>query len=306
MEWMYFIGVTTSGSRIMDLFPLWAEALGLNASIRGVDLPLGASRDQVRDVVRELRDDADARGALVTSHKVTVGRHSADLLVEKDYWASLCGEVSCLAKRPDGLHGSAKDPVTSWKAFMDIVAPTYFTDNPESEVLCLGAGGSGTAFTSRLLTLEDRPRRIHVTNRSPEPLESLAEIHAVLDPNNDVLYHRITDHRDTDRLVRSLPPGSVVVNATGLGKDRPGSPIGDDVAFPERGVIWEFNYRGSLEFLAQARSQAEDRHLIIEDGWRYFLYGWSEHIADVFEVEISPERFDELAEIAEVLKPVAG
>ena len=57
-----------------------------------------------------------------------------------------------------------------------------------------------------------------------------------------------------DRLVERLPAGSMVVNATGLGKDRPGSPLTDAARFPRDGIAWDFNYRGDLEFLRQARA----------------------------------------------------
>src|ERR1035437_3465520 len=68
--------------------------------------------------------------------------------------------------------------------------------------------------------------------------------------------------------------------ATGLGQDRPGSPLSDQVVFPERGLIWDFNYRGSLEFLHQAQRQQHDRDLVVEDGWRYFIHGWTQVVAD--------------------------
>ncbi len=107
---------------------------------------------------------------------------------------------------------------------------------------------------------------------------------------------------DTDRLLEQLPPRSVVVNATGMGKDRPGSPVSDGARFPEQALAWDFNYRGSLEFLQQARHQAEERRLQVEDGWRYFLHGWSDHIAEVFELEIDRARFEGLAAAAEALR----
>jgi hypothetical protein len=34
------------------------------------------------------------------------------------------------------------------------------------------------------------------------------------------------------------------------------------------------------------------------EGWRYFLHGWTEVIAEVFELELTHERFDGLAAIA--------
>jgi shikimate 5-dehydrogenase len=83
-----------------------------------------------------------------------------------------------------------------------------------------------------------------------------------------------------------------------MGKDRPGSPLTDAGRFPERGVVWEFNYRGSLEFLAQARAQQRERDLTVEDGWRYFVHGWSQVVADVFDIPMPPQTVQQLAAIA--------
>jgi shikimate 5-dehydrogenase len=104
-----------------------------------------------------------------------------------------------------------------------------------------------------------------------------------------------------------LSPGALVINATGLGKDAPGSPLSDAAVFPERAVVWELNYRGNLVFLDQARAQETARALQIEDGWTYFIYGWTRVIAEVFHVDV-PVRgpgFDEISRIAaQAGKPV--
>jgi shikimate 5-dehydrogenase len=100
--------------------------------------------------------------------------------------------------------------------------------------------------------------------------------------------------------VAGLPDGSLVINATGLGKDAPGSPLSDAAVFPRKGIVWDLNYRGDLIFLDQARRQAADRELQVEDGWTYFLYGWTQVIAEVFDIAIpaSGPRFDEISAIA--------
>ena len=53
--------------------------------------------------------------------------------------------------------------------------------------------------------------------------------------------------------MEALPAGSLVINATGLGKDRPGSPLTDHCKFPENGLVWELNYRGTLESCTRRR-----------------------------------------------------
>jgi shikimate 5-dehydrogenase len=98
----------------------------------------------------------------------------------------------------------------------------------------------------------------------------------------------------------SLPPHSLVVNATGLGKDAPGSPLTNRARFPDHGFAWDFNYRGHLLFLDQARAQRQQRQLHIEDGWIYFLHGWTRVMAEVFALEIPTAGpvFQELAQLA--------
>jgi shikimate 5-dehydrogenase len=85
-----------------------------------------------------------------------------------------------------------------------------------------------------------------------------------------------------------------------LGKDAPGSPITEAARFPENGFAWDFNYRGNLVFLDQARAQRQQRTLTIEDGWVYFIHGWTRVIAEVFHLDIptSGPVFDELSQIA--------
>src|SRR5699024_8789033 len=105
------------------------------------------------------------------------------------------------------------------------------------------------------------------------------------------------DQTDLPGLLGQLPPGSLVINATGLGKDRPGSPL-PDVPLPTGAIVWELNYRGSLEFLAQARAQQAERDLTVVDGWRYFIHGWTQVIADVFDLEMTPQIVAELSAAA--------
>ena len=94
-----------------------------------------------------------------------------------------------------------------------------------------------------------------------------------------------------------------MINATGMGKDRPGSPITDAGLFPRpRASPGSINYRGELDFLHQALAQKDARELHVEDGWVYFLHGWTQVIAQVFHVEIAGERFARLAQLAETIR----
>lgn len=303
---MEFIGVSTQNSSIMKVFPRWVEALNLgNAQLAGRDLPLRAEPGLYRKAVEQIRQDPLSVGALVTTHKVNLLSATRDLFDELDFHAELSDEVSSISKRDGHLVGHAKDPITAGKSIQAFLEEGYF-GRTGGQVLCLGAGGSGTAISIYLMTRQepaDRPKRIVMVNRGSERLEALKEIHGRLDEvTTEVEYIENEDPRANDELMANLPAGSLVVNATGMGKDIPGSPITDDGRFPENGIVWELNYRGELDFLHQARQQEAERDLTVEDGWLYFVHGWSEVIAEVFDVELTPERFQQLESEAEIVR----
>jgi shikimate 5-dehydrogenase len=95
--------------------------------------------------------------------------------------------------------------------------------------------------------------------------------------------------------MRELPAGSLVINATGMGKDTPGSPVSDAALFPANAIVWEVNYRGDLRFLKQALEQRVERGLRVHDGWRYFIHGWATVIEEVFDLQIQDDQLARLA-----------
>lgn len=299
-DYMGFVGVTTGSSSIMKVFPLWADILGLpTRRLIGHDLPMDASPEQYRALVEQIRDDPRHRGALVTTHKMNVYAAASDLFDELDPFAVSCSEISSIAKRGTRLSGRAKDPITVDLALNDFLPADHFATTG-AEVVILGAGGSGTALSWALSERDDAPAKVTVTARDDAKLEHLREVHRQHGTRDGLIEYVRTDTvDDAASLVAAAPRGSLIVNATGLGKDRPGSPLPDDAVFPGDAYVWEFNYRGSLEFLHQARAQQAARNMHVVDGWRYFIHGWSQVVADVFELELTPEIVEQLARAAE-------
>lgn len=299
---LYFIGVTTGSSSIQRVFPVWAEQLGLTgARLQGIDLPLHAPAEQYRAVVEFIKRDPLSLGALVTTHKIDLFRAASDLFDYIDPFAIMMGETSCLSKTDAGLACHAKDPISSGLA-LDAIIPEGHWERTGAQALSIGAGGSTIAiswYLSQVSKGADRPGSIVVSNRSQPRLDHLRDIHETLDTRTTFQYVLAPDPLDNDRIIRSLAPGSLVINATGLGKDAPGSPTTDAVDFPERGLVWELNYRGDLVFLEQAKAQ-QDRLARVEDGWIYFLHGWTQVIGEVFHIAIPPfgPSFDELSRSA--------
>ena len=289
-----FIGVSTAGSSIMAVFPRWRDALGLgdDVGIQGWDLEVGAGDDAYREAVDRLDGDPQNLGALVTTHKLGIMRAAGDRFAELDPDARLLGEVSCIAKRGGRLHGWAKDPVTAAASLEPIIGTDHFTGG--AEALVMGAGGAGAAIAIYLAARRsDRPGRVLVTDTAPERLDHLREIGARVGAPEALELRAVTGPHD--ELLAALPEGSLVVNATGMGKDRPGSPLGDRAEFPPDGVAWELNYRGELCFLRQAEAQREQRGLVVADGWSYFIRGWAAVIEEVFERPIDESELELLS-----------
>jgi shikimate 5-dehydrogenase len=208
------------------------------------------------------------------------------------------GEVSCLAKPAGSLVASAKDPITAGLALDTITPPGSWAAAP-ADAFVMGAGGSAIAISWYLTRPErgaDRPARIVVTDPDRGRLAALRRVHDELGTDVPVECRPIDGAPGNDALLAELAPGSLVVNATGLGKDAPGSPLTGAARFPAGAVAWDLNYRGELVFLDQARAAGVRVH----DGWEYFLHGWTRVIAEVFRVEIptSGPRFAELGRLA--------
>jgi shikimate 5-dehydrogenase len=300
---MYFIGVSTKKSMIMRVFPTWARYLELgDCQIKGIDLKLHDDPQRYRAVVGFIRDDPHSLGALVTTHKIDIVRAARDMFDDLDHFASLMGEVSSISKREGRLIGGAKDPISSGLALEQFLPPQHW-ESTRAHVFIMGAGGSSIALCSYLMRREhgeNRPSRIFVSNRSPSRLVEMKEIHAGEGTDVPVTYVHTPRPEDNDAVLGDLPTSSLVVNATGLGKDAPGSPVTGEVPFPFNGYAWDFNYRGDLLFLHQAKAQASARSLTVVGGWLYFIYGWLSVIAEVFNrpIPFHGPVFDDLCRLA--------
>ena len=305
---MYFFGVTTAKSSIMKVFPLWMKELGREEVIlEGVDFELHDDPRNYRRAVEQIKYDPLCLGALVTTHKINLLAAARDMFDYLDPYAVICAEVSSISKNGALLAGHAKDPVTAGLSLDALLGQGYF-GRTGGHVLCFGAGGSTTAIVLHLAQKQDRadrPRRVIAVNRSAGRLECLRQMVAGLGTDIEFEYHCNIVPEFNDELMGKLPPATLVINATGMGKDLPGSPITDRGLFPIGGVAWELNYRGELRFLHQALAQRETRQVRVEDGWLYFLHGWTQVIAEVLKTQIDGPLFQRLAAVAGALRQPA-
>lgn len=134
---VYFIGVSTTKSSIMKVYPSWSGILGLGAEIVGYDAPIHAPAEIYRSIVCHIKEDRLSMGALVTSHKIDLLDATRDMFDYLDPYAELCGEISCISKRDGWLAGYAKDPIASGLAWEAFVEPVHW-ERTGGHVMCIG------------------------------------------------------------------------------------------------------------------------------------------------------------------------
>ncbi len=297
----YFIGVTTGKSSIMKVFPLWMKVLGREEVVmEGVDCKIHDERENYRRAVAQIKYDPNSLGALVTTHKIDLLNAARDMFEYLDPYAQITGEVSSISKLDGRVEGHAKDPLTSGASLDAIIEKDYFAKTG-GHVLCFGAGGSGVATLLHLINKkdkEDRPEKFTFVNRSQGRLDHAREMVSALETDIEIEYICNSNPLVNDKIMETFPPYSIIINATGMGKDTPGSPITWDGKFPMKSISWEFNYRGELDFLHQSLAQVENRNVKVEDGWIYFVHGWTQVVAQVLHFDLTPALFDKLNEAA--------
>lgn len=293
----YFIGVTTSKSSIMKVFPLWMKVLGREEVVlEGIDCLIHDTDEAYRKAVAQIKYDPNSLGALVTTHKIDLLNAARDMFEYLDPYAQITGEVSSISKLEGRLEGHAKDPITSGASLDAIIDKDYFA-RTGGHVLSFGAGGSAIATLLHLINKKDkgdRPERFTFVNRSQGRLDHAKEMVGSLETDIQIEYIQNSDPAVNDGIMEKFPPHSIIINATGMGKDTPGSPLTWEGKFPLNSIAWEFNYRGELDFMHQALAQVESRKVVVEDGWLYFVHGWTQVVAQVLHFDLTPELFDRL------------
>lgn len=301
-----FLGASTAASAVHRYFPRWAGKFPEPVRLIGIDLPVAAPARKYEDLLDWMARHQQVRGMVITSHKIDLFRAGSGRFTAADRLSAMLGETSAVRRTPCGdLLAYATDPLSARAAAAELDLGTS-----GGETVCFGAGGAavalvaaltlpGTELTPGIVPNPDARRGapgvsaaggplsegdIHATDVRSDRLAHLMQVAARLGVASRVVPHLRDDASGNAGLLAGHPHARLVVNATGLGKDGPGSPLTDEAVFPRHCVVWDMNYRGPLTFLQQARTQRDAGGLQIADGWRFFLHGWTNALARILDV----------------------
>lgn len=268
-----FVGVTTRSSAVVKVFRAWCDILGVNWTLAHWDLAINSPSSEYDKIVSNFRSN-DVAGGLVTTHKTNLFSYEWRNLDLVEPLSIILNEVGVIFKRDGELCGGVSD-VRSGGIILESLTASQAWLEGNRHVYILGAGGAGLAALWNLGGMGiGEAKRITIVEPNIERrglAERLSSSSSFQCPTTVVA----GKDGQADSYINSLERGPLIINATGLGKDRPGSPVSSNFIFPQSAVVWDFNYRGELEFLGQAEKQAKERNLSVHDGFQYFACGWS-------------------------------
>ena len=295
---MFFIGVTTHNSFVNRVFYDWLKIISKDTELVGVNLPVGCDIKEYLKIVSFIKSHPLVLGALVTTHKVRLYNSTKHLFDNLSDPCNEFQEVGCIYKKGDALCGEVTDIISVQSALYSFLEFDYFSKYT-TDFCILGGGGAGLALAYRILTDNNpKPQRLILVDISKKRLSEIKNIIKKYDTDNILELYQVDNQ--ADNVIEELQSKSIIVNATGLGKDKEGSPFSEKTNIPQESYLWEFNYRwdDKPNFYNIAKEQEKDKRLKIIDGWIYFIHSWTQVMSSIFHFDNTSDYFDKFLEAA--------
>ena len=276
------VGPNAALSEAAAVFDDWAEALDLpDWELVTVPLATDAGRDAVQAALAGARATS-VRGVVVRGgSRLSVFEYGGPLVRAADDAVRRFGAVSCLLPTDGGWDGYALDPVATVRVLDRVAGVQYWSSVTSADAVVLGAGSTGRILALSLLQLSPGPRRVLVTDVAQSRLDALIELARERGVSERLVTRRVTGAAGNDDVLDLAAEASLVVNATGIGHESYGSPVTEAAQLPLRGIVWELNHEGPLEFLESVNRQADDLLLRVHDGWDLSLETWAEALSRI-------------------------
>ena len=268
-----FLGVSTGSSAVNLLFPRWCEVLGVDWTLEGVDLPIGSDPGQYRNFGFNARRP-DNRCIDNFTQGSCLRRREQPSRPSRAFVRGVRRSGSIASRWKEFWWGGVSDVASGGEILKSLFSSEQWLSG-QREVLIIGGGGAGLAAAWNIAVNGiGSARRILIVEHSLERSSKIQDLVANWPTKCRVDVLSGSGSGDLD-VVTSFSDGSLIINASGVGKDQPGSPVSDSVVFPLASTFWEFNYRGDLPLMHRAYLQERFPRTKVEDGKRYFATGWS-------------------------------
>jgi shikimate dehydrogenase len=294
---MNFVGVSTGTSFVNRVFDEWCRCLGVDGELVGIDVPIGSPAGAYRQIVEAIRGNPMIRGALVTTHKARMFEATGHLFDDVQNSASDLREIGAIFRVGKRLTCEATDPAAVSMALHRIRETV--PNRVWHDAVVIGGGGAGLALAYVLASDPSLGvKTVTIIEASETRVKSIREVARAIECCCD-LRIEYSPTGAADEYVERAASSCLVVNATGMGKDIPGSPLSSNCRIPIRSTLWDFNYRGTLQFLSQAKPCMHELEISLIDGWHYFVCGWYQVMTRVFGVDRSDHLFAAFERVAE-------
>ena len=279
---VYIVGTRPLPEALLDVYPKWARRFGQRSTaIEPVTAPADVDSEGYQRFIEFMRDEYNAVGAVMVSQAAPLFEHTRELFDSFDDDAAVLGEIGVALRAPGTL--SALAPAKN--AAQGAYEYTFGKHSDPTEVLIMGATGPARALALALSSAEGKsgPRRVFLTTLDGKSMTDMRQRVADLPEERRPVLRHIQSQLEHDRLVTLLPPGSLIVNATGPTEIDTPSPVGSAALFPQDGLVWDLDAVGiSSPFLDKARQQRRERGLRLADGPVFHRFQWLTAAAAVF------------------------
>jgi shikimate 5-dehydrogenase len=279
---VYIVGAEPLPQGLLDVLPKWVQRFGdKSTAIVPMAAPSAADAAGYQRFVDFMRDEYNAVGAIMLSHASTLFEHTQQMFDEFDDDAKLLGKIGVAVRTPGTLTALAPAKRAAQQAYEQ----TFGNDSTPAEALIIGATAQARALALALSNSDSGsgPLRVCLTTLDGKSMTDMRQRIADLPEDRRPVLRHIESPLEHDRLLTLLPPGSLVVNATGPANADTKSPVGDAALFPEEGMVWDLDAVGiSSPFLDKARQQRRPRGLRLADGPIFHQYQWLAAVAAVF------------------------
>lgn len=285
---LYVVGTQPLPDALLGVLPKWGRKFGhRSTAIVPVAAPSEADVAGIQSFIEFLRDEYHAVGAVMVSQASPVFEHARHLFDAFDDDAELLGEIGVAVRAPGTLTALAPAKNAAQQAYEHV----FGADSDPAEALIIGATGPARALALALSNSAGNTGtcRVCLTTLDGKSMTDMRRRVADLPEDRRPTLRHIESQLEHDRLVTLLPPGSLVVNATGPSEKDTPSPVGSAALFPKNGLVWDLDAVGvSSPFLDKARQQRRERGLRLADGSAFHHYQWLAAATAVFGASPTP------------------